>query len=425
MALLVPRGYTLAEVPPAKALLGIFAAEISSTLPISGIGGIGTYQGAWLTAFHFLGFPEQLAALTSVSHHLFTQAYGYSLGIIAFMLLLVFSRTHRASSAPREWVRSGTVVFAVRQCVFVVLIGLAIFSVHSTARAGPGELTTFASSSQDEAARKEFFKNRSILFDSNRSGTFGIYRIFAGSEAPTAVVDTPERHEMYPSLSPDRKWLVYASAKSPGRYAESEVRLLNFASGAITLLAENATFPSFTADGNAVIFERNRRSVMKISVSDRATTELFPANHKFGRFEIVKPRIGPSGTQIAFTSDRPSRWYAYVADTASGQLTKISHGCQPTFVDDQKLVFVKNEGAAQGAGIFYFTPAEGREQEAYDPEIKGGKEYFPSSSQNILLFSSGEGGSHEHDAFTVYARVGESTIPLTTDSATNRWPILY
>lgn len=86
MALLTPLGYQIADLEPAKVFLGIFAAEISASLPISGLGSLGTYQGAWLAAFHLLNFPEQIAAITSVSHHLLTQAYGYSLGLLALLI---------------------------------------------------------------------------------------------------------------------------------------------------------------------------------------------------------------------------------------------------------------------------------------------------------------------------------------------------
>jgi hypothetical protein len=62
---------------------------LAASLPVSGIGAFGAYEGAWAAAFELLGFPGHLAKLTAVSHHLFTQVYGYSLGALAFLLLLL------------------------------------------------------------------------------------------------------------------------------------------------------------------------------------------------------------------------------------------------------------------------------------------------------------------------------------------------
>ena len=62
----------------------------------------------------------------------------------------------------------------------------------------------------------------SILFDSNFSGTFGIYTIKRGAERPEKIVDT-ELHEMFPDPSPDGKYIVFAKSKSLVRFAPSEV----------------------------------------------------------------------------------------------------------------------------------------------------------------------------------------------------------
>ncbi|MDR3088785.1 MAG: lysylphosphatidylglycerol synthase domain-containing protein [Desulfobulbaceae bacterium] len=89
VALVAPLGYGLADLPPAKVFFGLAAAELAASLPISGIAGFGAYEGAWSLVFQLLGYPEKVAALTGVSHHLLTQVYGYALGALAFLLLLL------------------------------------------------------------------------------------------------------------------------------------------------------------------------------------------------------------------------------------------------------------------------------------------------------------------------------------------------
>lgn len=88
-ALLKPIGYGFEDLHVAKVLLGICASELAASLPISGIAGFGAYEGAWALTFTMLGFEEKIASLTAVSHHLFTQVYGYSLGALALLLLLL------------------------------------------------------------------------------------------------------------------------------------------------------------------------------------------------------------------------------------------------------------------------------------------------------------------------------------------------
>lgn len=88
-ALLKPIGYGFEKLHVAKVMLGIVAAELAASLPISGIAGFGAYEGTWALTFTMLGFEERIASLTAVSHHLFTQAYGYLLGALALLLLLL------------------------------------------------------------------------------------------------------------------------------------------------------------------------------------------------------------------------------------------------------------------------------------------------------------------------------------------------
>lgn len=89
LAMLAPQGYTTDALPWPKVFLGLVAAEMAASLPISGIAGFGAYQGAWSLVFTLLGFPADMAKLTSLSHHIFSQMYAYSLGIAALLLLLV------------------------------------------------------------------------------------------------------------------------------------------------------------------------------------------------------------------------------------------------------------------------------------------------------------------------------------------------
>lgn len=104
-AMVEPLGYGFADLPPPEVLLGLVAPELAASLPISGLAGFGAYEGAWALVFGLLVFPQELATLTAISHHVFTQAYGASLGLSALailMLPLIRWSPQRSASAPGE-----------------------------------------------------------------------------------------------------------------------------------------------------------------------------------------------------------------------------------------------------------------------------------------------------------------------------------
>jgi len=117
-ALAHPMGYGLSDLNPARVFLGLCAAELAASTPVSGVAGFGAYEGTWALVFRLLGFPRHFSEVTSISHHLFTQVYGYGIGIIALLVLLlpVFARrkphliTYRPEPALRFYRKIITVV---------------------------------------------------------------------------------------------------------------------------------------------------------------------------------------------------------------------------------------------------------------------------------------------------------------------------
>jgi uncharacterized membrane protein YbhN (UPF0104 family) len=128
-ALLRPLGYELSDLSVSRVFLGLCASEAAASTPVSGIAGFGAYEGTWATVFELLGFPGDIAKLTSISHHLFTQVYGYSLGGLALLLLLLPVFRVPGPVAPGPGERDGVVAFygkiaAVLAGVGVVVAGL-------------------------------------------------------------------------------------------------------------------------------------------------------------------------------------------------------------------------------------------------------------------------------------------------------------
>lgn len=93
-ALLIPHQISLPAI--GASLAGLIAAEFAATLPTSGIAGFGAYEGVFALIFSRIGLEPQLAKATAVAHHLLTQIWGYTLGLIALPLLYAL-RTRRSA----------------------------------------------------------------------------------------------------------------------------------------------------------------------------------------------------------------------------------------------------------------------------------------------------------------------------------------
>jgi hypothetical protein len=79
-------------------VLGTTAAELTTVLPVHGVGGFGTYETAWAGAFFLLGFTKELAIKTALSFHILGLLYSVILGTGALLLL----RLNRKNLAPVE-----------------------------------------------------------------------------------------------------------------------------------------------------------------------------------------------------------------------------------------------------------------------------------------------------------------------------------
>lgn len=88
LAVLGSHGVTWRELELPRVFLGTVGAELSATLPIQGIAGLGTYETAWALSFTQLGFDRELAVLSGFATHLLTQLHDYSLGLLALLWLM-------------------------------------------------------------------------------------------------------------------------------------------------------------------------------------------------------------------------------------------------------------------------------------------------------------------------------------------------
>ncbi len=92
-SLLRSHGFSLESLSFSKTILGITGAELTSALPVKGIGGFGTWESAWALTLTLMGFETRVAILSS-GIHLITNFFEYFLGILS-ILVLVFRRSKK------------------------------------------------------------------------------------------------------------------------------------------------------------------------------------------------------------------------------------------------------------------------------------------------------------------------------------------
>lgn len=86
-SILYSHGFNLHDLNFFKTILGITGAELTSILPIKGLGGFGTWESAWVLTFKLMNFQPQLAIISGIGVHLITNLFEYILGILSIIII--------------------------------------------------------------------------------------------------------------------------------------------------------------------------------------------------------------------------------------------------------------------------------------------------------------------------------------------------
>ena len=274
--------------------------------------------------------------------------------------------------------------------------------------------------------------NGTIIFDSTRSGSFGIYKFNADSLKPEVLIDTALDEE-HPDPSPDGTQIVYSLSKTTNDKRVSEIWIASADGTKRRKLVDSGSFPTFSRDGKTVYYSFEERKVMAFSFANNSSREIFPKKRKkFRNRPIKNPRVSPNGEYISFTTNLPDYWHTWIAPLSRGAPTMMHRGCQANwFPNSKRLAWVKRSGAKALAGIMWYerggTPQIGVLKDDGAPM---GHEYFPkvTDSGEHLLYAACPHDQHDHKtaAYALHAtnlRSGE-THRLTLDGSTDRWPKL-
>ena len=86
-SVLVPLGVSWGSLGVFESFLGVAGAELSSMLPIAGLGAFGTWEAAFAFGFTQLGLTFEQAVLAGFATHILTQLHDYGLGVLALAAL--------------------------------------------------------------------------------------------------------------------------------------------------------------------------------------------------------------------------------------------------------------------------------------------------------------------------------------------------
>ncbi|MEA2114215.1 MAG: flippase-like domain-containing protein [Thermodesulfobacteriota bacterium] len=324
LALVIPLGFTVQSFPLPKVFLGLCSAEMAASLPISGIAGFGAYEGAWTLVFRLLGYSEQIALLTSVSHHLITQVYGYSLGVIALLILLL--PYFRDSCTP---VFENNVMS--RRRVWLQIAGSALLLIASLYLLFPGEGDAQAGKGAGRTGAHEEMAAESAA-TANVSGKFvyewkgGIYigKIGISDTRRIAALGT------YPRWSPDGRFIAYVE--------NNRIMLVAEQGGTAVVLttADRARALCFSPDGRSVFFTEGTR-LRNVTIRDHTVTTLLDG------YELLEIDARGIPVRLAATVRKRFGYEVYAFDLKQRKSRAVAKGCSASLSPDGGLITVNGK----------------------------------------------------------------------------------
>lgn len=166
-------------------------------------------------------------------------------------------------------------------------------------------------------------------------------RFAPGGYEQVTFVD--EGYDTDVEVSPDGKWLVFASTRHNER---PEIYLQRVGGLSVTQLTNDEAddaFPTFSPDGRRVAFASTRNGSWDLYVMDvdgRNLTQVTSTPH----MQELHPSFSPDGSRLAYcaTGTRSGQWELWVVDLQSNQRRMVGYGLFPVWsprTDKDQIAF--------------------------------------------------------------------------------------
>ncbi|MDM8553119.1 lysylphosphatidylglycerol synthase domain-containing protein [Desulfococcaceae bacterium HSG7] len=321
------------KFPFPKVFLGLCTAEFAASLPVSGIAGFGVYEGAWVLVFQLLGYSKKLAILTSVSHHLITQIFGYSIGAIALLLLILpyFDWRNKYKNKPQSEQPKSSWMNKIILLAVCQIVALSVFNFTASANNHDQMITVKQVSKDSSSNDKKYESNELIQLLSQRGAKIvyqcndGLCKKLIGGKTPVLLTN----RGAYPRWSPDGRWVAFIRGKAIMRMSSDGKN------AQVMAKAQTPRAVAWSPDGREVVFT-NGKSVKAVHIDTLAVDTLITGS-KFLEIDMAYSSVG---NILAATVKTLFSYQVKMFNLKTGQNRTIARGCSASLSPEGLLVTV-------------------------------------------------------------------------------------
>lgn len=317
---------------------------------------------------------------------------------------------------------AGAILYFIRQA-----------EAETGAEKAPGPGTIIEMGVHEMEALDEAWGDRKgfIVWSSTMFGQHDLVRMDWPSGRLTHLTKSPCVDTM-PKISPDGRRIAFARSRqewvSLRNLDEWDVWVLVLSNRTERLVAERGTGPSWTADGQAVVFHRGGREIRQVDLETGRETLLL---RNRGPAAWTDPSLDPAGGRLAATLAGRRPEVDLLALPAGGK-TRVATGSQPAFWPDGEGLVLVAAGGRMDNRICRTDRTGCHVETLIDMPGYWSHESFPrvSNDGSLLVFGAAREG-HEHDTadYEIFlwpvGQPWERAARVSFHTGNDQWPDIW